>query len=125
MTTSSVFSTLRLLTSIGLSVASLTLTGCDSPAESVREIKRNLEKFQKEPSLQTKEALGKSFVKIEGQIKALEAKEDTVSADLYRRQALTLLYEFHSTLIALSKWHEEQEAQREAARQSAPSTNQP
>jgi hypothetical protein len=124
MTTSSVFSTLRLLTSIGLSVASLTLTGCDSPAESVREIKRNLEKFQKEPSLQTKEALGKSFVKIEGQIKALEAK-DTVSADLYRRQALTLLYEFHSTLIALSKWHEEQEAQREAARQSAPSTNQP
>ena len=125
MTTSSVFSTLRLLTSIVLSIASLTLTGCDSPAESVLEIKRNLEKFQKEPSLQTKEALGKSFVKIEGQIKALEAKEDTVSADLYRRQALTLLYEFHSTLIALSKWHEEQEAQREAARQSTPSTNQP
>ena len=125
MTTSSVFSTLRLLTSIVLSVASLTLAGCDSPAESVREIKRNLEKFQKEPSLQTKEALGKSFVKIEGQIKALEAKEDTVSADLYRRQALTLLYEFHSTLIALSKWHEEQEAQREAARLSTHSTNQP
>ena len=125
MTTSSVFFTLRLLISIVLSIASLTLAGCDSPAESVREIKRNLEKFQKEPSLQTKEALGKSFVKIEGQIKALEAKEDTVSADLYRRQALTLLYEFHSTLIALSKWHEEQEALREAARQSTPSTNQP
>jgi hypothetical protein len=91
-----------------LAVLTLGLAACDSPAGTVREIKQNLETFQKYPTIQTKERLDRSFDKINDQVRALEDRGDTVNADLFRRQALTLLYEYHSTRLAFSKWSAEQ-----------------
>jgi len=91
-----------------LAFLTLGLAACDSPAGTVREIKQNLKTFQKYPSIQTKENLDRSFDKITEQVKALEEHGDTVDADLFRRQALTLLYEYHSTRLAFSKWSAEQ-----------------
>lgn len=91
-----------------MAVLTLGLAACDSPAGTVREIKQNLETFQKYPTIRTKERLDRSFDKINEQIKALEDRGDTVNADLFRRQALTLLYEYHSTRMAFSKWSAEQ-----------------
>ena len=91
-----------------LAILTLGLAACDSTAGTVREIKQNLESFQKYPTIQTKERLNRSFDKINDQIRALEERGDTVNADLFRRQALTLLYEYHSTRLAFSKWSAEQ-----------------
>ncbi|MCX6974186.1 MAG: hypothetical protein NTZ94_07775 [Verrucomicrobia bacterium] len=104
--------------SLFLVMALFLLTGCDSPSSRIQEIKRNLDIFKRSPNQQTKEALEKSFAKMEVQIQELEAKGDTVQFDLFRRQAFTLRYDFHSTLLAIAKWNAE-EADRRAAAQAA------
>lgn len=90
------------------------LVGCDSPSSTIQEIKHNLDTFKTSPNLKTKEALEKSFAKMEVQIQDLEAKGDTVQYDLFRRQAFTLRYDFHSTLLEIAKWNSEV-AERRAA----------
>ncbi len=90
------------------------LVGCDSPTSTIQEIKHNLDTFKTSPNLKTKEALEKSFAKMEVQIQDLEAKGDTVQYDLFRRQAFTLRYDFHSTLLEIAKWNSEV-AERRAA----------
>ena len=104
--------------SLFLVLALCLLTGCDSPSSRIQEIKRNLDAFKRSPNQQTKEALEKSFAMMEVQIQKLEAKGDTVQFDLFRRQAFTLRYDFHSTLLAIAKWNAE-EAERRAAAQAA------
>lgn len=103
--------------SLFLVIALCLLTGCDSPSSRIQEIKLNLDTFKRYPNQQTKEALEKSFAKMEVQIQELEAKGDTVQFDLFRRQAFTLRYDFHSTLLAIAKWNAE-EAERRAAEQA-------
>jgi hypothetical protein len=49
-------------------------------------------------------------VKIDAAIKDLEAKEDLAQADLFRRQAMTLRYEYRAMRAAFIKWSEEQAA---------------
>jgi len=93
------------------------LVGCDSPSSTIQEIRRNLDTFKSSPNLVTKEALEKSFAKMEVQIQELEAKGDTVQYDLFRRQSFTLRYDFHSTLLEIAKWNSE-EAERRANAQS-------
>jgi hypothetical protein len=58
--------------------------------------------------LVTLEALDKSFDKIQMQIDALQAKGDTVQADLYRRQAFTLRYEYRAVRREFIRWSNEQ-----------------
>jgi len=94
------------------------LIGCDSPSSTIQEIKRNLDTFKSSPNIKTKEAVEKSFAKMEVQIQDLEAKNDIVQYDLFRRQAFTLRYDFHSTLLEIAKWNAE-EAERRAAAQAA------
>ena len=94
------------------------LIGCDSPSSTIQEIKRNLDTFKSFPNLKTKEAVEKSFAKMEVQIQDLEAKNDIVQYDLFRRQAFTLRYDFHSTLLEIAKWNTE-ESERRAAAQAA------
>ena len=103
--------------SLFLMMALFLLTGCDSPSSRIQEIKRNLDTFKRSPNQQTKEALEKSFAKMDVQIQKLEAKGDTVQFDLFRRQAFTLRYDFHSTLLAIAKWNAE-EAERRATEQA-------
>ena|GEM_PF-5406005 len=104
--------------SLFLVMALCLLTGCDSPSSRIQEIKRNLDAFKCSPNQQTKEALEKSFAMMEVQIQKLEAKGDIVQFDLFRRQAFTLRYDFHSTLLAIAKWNAE-EAERRAAAQAS------
>lgn len=94
------------------------LIGCDSPSSTIQEIKRNLDTFKSSPNLKTKEAVEKSFAKMVVQIQDLEAKNDIVQYDLFRRQAFTLRYDFHSTLLEIAKWNAE-EVERRAAAQAA------
>ena len=94
------------------------LIGCDSPSSTIQEIKCNLDTFKSSPNLKTKEAVEKSFAKMEVQIQDLEAKNDIVQYDLFRRQAFTLRYDFHSTLLEIAKWNTE-ESERRAAAQAA------
>jgi len=91
---------------IGLAAA--LLSACDTPGGTIREIRANLEVFKKNPNMLTLEKLDASFDKIETQIRGLEEKGDIVQADLFRRQALTLRYEYRSIRREFIRWSEEQ-----------------
>ncbi len=93
------------------------LAGCDSPGGTIREIRSNLDLFKKHPNMVTLELLDKSFAKIESQIKEMEDKGDTVQADLFRRQALTLRYEYRAVRQTFIKWSEEQLNKRASQRE--------
>ena len=84
------------------------LVACDTPGGTIREIRANLETFKKTPNMLTLEQLDASFDKIEKQIHHLEEKGDTVQADLFRRQAFTLRYEYRSIRREFIRWSEEQ-----------------
>ncbi len=84
------------------------ISGCNRPAGTIREIEHNLTNFKARPNMVTLEALDKSFDKIQAQIEALEAKGDTVQADLYRRQAFTLRYEYRAVRREFIRWSQEQ-----------------
>ncbi|MEN9470287.1 MAG: hypothetical protein RL630_2020 [Verrucomicrobiota bacterium] len=86
----------------------LLLSACNQPVETIREIEKNLEIFKAKPNMVTLEALDKSFDKIQTQIDALQAEGDTVQADLYRRQAFTLRYEYRAVRREFIRWSNEQ-----------------
>ena len=99
----------------GMLLAILLLVGaCSRPSaihpevETIREIERNLESFKANPNMATLETLDKSFDKIQAQIDALKAQGDTVQADLYRRQAFTLRYEYRAVRREFIRWSNEQ-----------------
>jgi hypothetical protein len=110
MTISSLPTPLRVLLIVLTSLAAFWLSGCDSPTGTIREIRKNLDTFKKTPNMDTLARLDKSFTKIDTQIKAFEAKQDAVQADLFRRQAMTMRYEYLATRMAFLKWCEEQSA---------------
>jgi len=99
---------------IGLLAAAV--AGCDTPGGTIREIRSNLEVFKKTPNMLTLEKLDASFDKIEAQIRGLEEKGDVVQADLFRRQALTLRYEYRSIRREFIRWSEEQMKKTDPAR---------
>jgi hypothetical protein len=105
---------LKLCAVLLLGLAVLCLAGCDSPGGTIREIRKNLDAFKANPSAPALEKLEKSFVKIDAAIKDLEAKEDLAQADLFRRQAMTLRYEYRVMRAAFIKWSEEQAAKQAA-----------
>ena len=117
MTTPSLSPFTRIVGLLFFVLALCFVVGCDSPSSTICEIRRNLDTFKSSPNLQTKEALEKSFAKMEVQIQELEAKGDTVQYDLFRRQSFTLRYDFHSTLLEIAKWNSE-EAERRANAQA-------
>jgi len=85
----------------------LLIAGCSRHEETIREIKQNLEVFKSKPNMVTLEALDKSFDKIQAQIDAMQAKGDIVQADLYRRQAFTLRYEYRAVRREFIRWSNE------------------
>jgi hypothetical protein len=114
MTTSSLLVWFRLWAFLLIGLAALCIVGCDSPGGTIREIRKNLDSFKANPSTPALEKLEKSFVKIDAAIKELEAKEDLAQADLFRRQAMTLRYEYRAMRAAFIKWSEEQAAKQPA-----------
>jgi hypothetical protein len=108
MTTSSLLVWFRLSAFLFIGLAALCMAGCDSPGGTIREIRKNLDSFKANPSAPALEKLEKSFLKIDAAIKDLEAKEDLAQADLFRRQAMTLRYEYREMQAAFVKWSEEQ-----------------
>ena len=114
MTTSSLLVSLRLCAVLLIGLVALCLSGCDSPGGTIREIRKNLDDFKANPSAPALAKLEKSFVKIDAAIKDLEAKEDLAQADLFRRQAMTLRYEYRAVRAAFIKWSEEQAAKQSA-----------
>ena len=74
----------------------------------VREIRKNLDAFRANPNPAQLERLENSFVKIDGAIKDLEAKEDFAQADLFRRQAMMLRHEYRASREAYLKWSQNQ-----------------
>lgn len=114
MTTSSLLVRFRLCAFLLIGLAALCVAGCDSPGGTIREIRKNLDSFKATPSQLALEKLEKSFVKIDVAIKDLEAKEDLAQADLFRRQAMTLRYEYRAMRAAFIKWSEEQAAKQPA-----------
>jgi len=108
MTTSSLLARLYSISVLVVGVALLCLTGCDSPARTIRETRRNIDDFKAAPSQASLEVIDRSFVKIDAVIKDFESKEDFAQADLFRRQALTLRYEYRAMRAAYLKWKEDQ-----------------
>jgi hypothetical protein len=76
----------------------------------IRDIRKDLDAFKASPSEAELEKVEKSFVKIDAAIKDLEAKEDLAQADLFRRQAMTLRYEYRAMHAAYLTWKQEQAA---------------
>jgi hypothetical protein len=91
-----------------LCLAAAALAACDTPGGTIREIRSNLEVFKKTPNMLTLEKLDASFDKIDAQVRDFEEKGDTVQADLFRRQALTLRYEYRAIRMEFIRWSEEQ-----------------
>ena len=108
MTTSSHLLRLRLLVVSLIGAAAVILTGCDSPAGMVSEIRKNLDAFRAIPNNAQLERLENSFVRIDAMIKNLEAKEDFAQADLFRRQAMMLRQEYRASREAYLKWTQDQ-----------------
>ncbi len=108
MTTSSHLQRLRLVAVSLIGVAAVILTGCDTPAGRVREIRKNLDTFRASPNRAQIDRLEKSFVRIDALIKDLEAKEDFAQADLFRRQAMMLRQEYRASREAFLKWSQDQ-----------------
>lgn len=84
------------------------LAACNRPDDTIREIKQKLEIFKANPNMATLEDLDKSFDKIQAQIDAMQAKGDAVQADLYKRQAFTLRYEYRAVRREFIRWSNEQ-----------------
>jgi hypothetical protein len=84
------------------------MAACSRPDDTIQEIKQKLEIFKVKPNMATLEDLDKSFDKIQAQIDAMQAKGDTVQADLYKRQAFTLRYEYRSVRREFIRWSNEQ-----------------
>lgn len=76
----------------------------------IRDIRKNLDAFKAGPSEAALEKVEKSFVKIDAAIKDFEEKEDLAQADLFRRQAMTLRYEYRAMRAAYLTWKQEQAA---------------
>lgn len=89
-------------------VAVLLLTACDSPQGIIREIRGNLDAFKANPGDSSLKAVEESFSRIDAVIKDLEEREDHAQADLFRRQAMTLRYEYRAMRSVFLKWREEQ-----------------
>jgi hypothetical protein len=115
MTTSSHLVRLRLFAVLLSSVAAFALLGCDSPGGTILEIRKSLDAFKTSPSQSALEHIEKSFVKIDTSIKDFEAKEDFAQADLFRRQAMTLRYEYRAMREAFLKWSEEQSPKKSSS----------
>ncbi|MEI8292626.1 MAG: hypothetical protein WCG66_01410 [bacterium] len=101
MTTSSLGDFIRSLPVFFLGAALLCLASCDSPGAKIQKIRSELNAFKKEPCDARLEALEKSFAEMDAIVKDLEQKEDFAQADLFRRQAKSLHYEF----VALRKFY--------------------
>ncbi len=86
------------------------MVSCDRPAGLVQKIRTDLDSFQKNPTHATLAELDGSFQEIDALIREFEAREDFAQADLYRRQAMTMRYEYRATRQAFLKWSEEQAA---------------
>jgi len=114
MTTSSHLVWFRLWLVLLIGLTALFVAGCDSPGGTIREIRQNLDAFKANPSAPALEKLEKSFLKIDAAIKNLESKEDLAQADLFRRQAMTLRYEYRAMRAAFIKWNEEQSSKQSA-----------
>lgn len=91
-------------------LAALALVSCDRPAGLVRKVRADLDSFQSNPTHATLAELDGSFQEIDALIREFEAREDFAQADLYRRQALSMRYEYRATRQAFLKWSEEQAA---------------
>lgn len=115
MTTSSHLVRFRLLAGLLSGVVAFVLLGCDSPGGTIREIRKGLDAFKAAPSQAALEKIDKSFVKIDAAIKEFEAREDFAQADLFRRQAMTLSYEYRAMRAAFLKWSEEQSAKKNSS----------
>jgi hypothetical protein len=110
MTTSSLLAWFRICAVLILGAAVVCLVGCDSPGGMIRDIRKNLDAFKASPSDAALENVEKSFVKIDVAIKDMEAKEDLAQADLFRRQTMTLRYEYRAMHAAYLTWKQEQAA---------------
>gem|GEM_PF-1021945 len=110
MTTSSRLLHLRFLATLLISVATVAITGCDSPSDIVRDIRKNLDAFRASPNNIDLDRLEKSFKRIDAVIKDLEAQEDWAQADLFRRQVMMLRPEYRASREAFLKWSENQAA---------------
>lgn len=108
MTTPSHVSRFRRIAVLFLLAVLFCLTGCDSPEGTIREIRKNLDSFKASPNEVKLDELEKSFRSIDAAVKDLEEKEDFAQADLFRRQAMTLRYEFLAMKTAFLKWREGQ-----------------
>jgi len=115
MTTSSHLVWFRLLAVLLSGAAAFALLGCDSPGGTIREIRKGLDAFKAAPSQAALEKIEKSFVKIDVAVKDFEAKEDFAQADLFRRQAMTLRYEYLAMRAAFLKWSEEQSSRKSSS----------
>ncbi len=97
----------RLSTLLGI-ILPMILAACDSPKATVREIRENLNDFQRQPNIITLDTLAKSFEKIEVQIEDLKSRDRIEEADLYLRQAKLMREEYLQTRINFLKWSERQ-----------------
>ena len=110
MTTSSHLVRFRFLAFFLISVVTVLMTGCESPSDIVRDIRKNLDAFRASPNTADLDKLEKSFKRIDAVIKDLEAQEDWAQADLFRRQVMMLRPEYRASREAFLKWSENQAA---------------
>jgi len=110
MTTSSHLVRFRFLAFFLISVVTVLMTGCESPSDIVRDIRKNLDAFRASPNNIDLDRLEKSFKRIDAVIKDLEAQEDWAQADLFRRQVMMLRPEYRASREAFLKWSENQAA---------------
>ena len=84
-------------------VAVFFLMACDSPEKTIRTIRTDLDAFKKNPTPSAQKSLEEAFADIHLRIRHFEEAGDTLQADLFKRQALTLAYEYRAVCEALAQ----------------------
>lgn len=88
----------RLLAASAL-LATLFITGCDSPQSTIDKLRKEIIEFQAKPDADKQVAIEKDFVKLEEQVGKLEAKGDD-KANLYKSQLASLRSDYQAAKMA-------------------------
>lgn len=81
-------------------LAALCLTGCDSPKNTVEDLKKEIKEFRTEPTMEKRASIEKSFTKLDAQITALQNAGKSDQAMAFADQASSLRADFAAAKVA-------------------------
>ncbi len=90
---------MKRLLAVSALLATLFISGCDSPQSTIDKLRKEIIEFQAKPDAEKQIAIEKDFVKLEEQVGKLEAKGDD-KANIYKSQLASLRNDYQAAKMA-------------------------